>query len=147
MCSFKTLGSTHSIYCYSHPPVVKTSAYDGQFLEYKLPVSDADDQPLVFQLADPFTDAALSAAGVFRWRAVSNAPSLVNHESFSVSVRHQCGLPVLLRLHVDVLPCPCGNGGICRPFTDIHHSGSHIHPKFSIHLNLINVNSFYYILL
>ena len=108
----------------SHPPAVptqlKTTAYDGQLLEYHLPVSDADGQPLLFQLADPFTDAMVSTLGVFRWRAVSNAPSVLNHESFSISVRHECGVPALVRLRIDVFPCPCGNGGICQPFGDIH---------------------------
>ena len=111
----------------SNPPAIptqlKTAAYDGQFLEYNLPVSEVDGDPLLFQLADPFTDAMVSTAGVFRWRAVSNAPSVLNHETFSISVRHECGPPVLLRLRIDVFPCPCGNGGICQPFDDVHQLG------------------------
>ena len=50
----------------NNPPVVlapqlKTTAYDGQLLEYNLPVSDPDGDPLHFKVTDPFSDAQVSS--------------------------------------------------------------------------------------
>lgn len=92
-------------------PRLKTTAYEGQLLEYLIPAVDTD--PLHFRLGDPLSDAKITKTGIFRWKAVSNALSPVNHETFALTVSDSCHPPVHFHLHVDVLPCPCLNGGSC----------------------------------
>ena len=53
------------------------------------------------------------SGNVFQWKAASNGLSPVNHEIFSLSVSDPCNPAVHFQLHVDVLPCPCLNGGSC----------------------------------
>lgn len=67
---------------------------------------------------------------LFRWKAVSNGLSPVNHEVFSLSVSDPCHPAVHFQLHVDVLPCPCLNGGSCA--VQYHH-GQHDWSSNQIH--------------
>lgn len=116
----------------NQPPVVsnrlKTTAYDGQMLEYVIHATDID--PLHFRLVDPLSDAQVTKEGVFRWKAVSNALSPFNHETFALTVSDQCNHPVHFHLHVDVLPCPCLNGGACRNPPDDFITSNQIDPTY-----------------
>ncbi|XP_045033419.1 von Willebrand factor D and EGF domain-containing protein isoform X2 [Daphnia magna] len=117
------------------PPVVsnrlKTTAYDGQVLEYFIHAVDQD--PLHFGLVDPLSDAQVTPEGIFRWKAVSNALSPFNHENFALTVSDQCNHPVHFHLHVDVLPCPCLNGGTCRNPPDDFITSNQIDPTYRCH--------------
>lgn len=91
---------------------LKASVYDGQLLEYVVAVID-DDAGVKFKLMEPLSDAKVSVDGVFRWTAVSNALTS-NHEAFWIQVSDDCHPPVDVKLVVEVLPCPCLNGGVCK---------------------------------
>ena len=117
----------------NQPPVVparlKTTAYDGQMLEYSIPAMDED--LLHFKLTDPLSDAQVSKEGIFRWKAVSNALSPINHETFALTVSDSCNPAVHFHLYVDVLPCPCLNGGSCRNQPDEFITSNQIdHPTY-----------------
>ena len=119
----------------NQPPVVsnrlKTTAYDGQMLEYVIHATDQD--PLQFRLVDPLSDAQVTKEGVFHWKAVSNALSPFNHETFALTVSDQCNHPIHFHLHVDVLPCPCLNGGACRNPPDDFIISNQIDPTYRCH--------------
>lgn len=119
----------------NRPPVVsarlKTTAYDGQMLEYVIPALDEDE--LSFRLTDPLSDAKVTKEGIFRWKAVSNALSPINHETFALTVSDSCHSPVHFHLHVDVLPCPCRNGGFCRNRPDDFITSNQIDQNYHCH--------------
>lgn len=98
------------------PTRIKASIYEGQMLEFNIPVED-DDQ-LIFTLQDTFTGAQVTRAGMFHWFAVSNSLLPSNHEIFSLSVSDRCHSPVQFQIHVQVLNCPCLNGGLCQNYSN-----------------------------
>lgn len=91
---------------------LKTSVYDGQLLEKVISVID-DDPDIHFKLMEPLTDAKITSDGVFRWTAVSNALTS-NQEVFAIQIYDDCHPPMDVKLQVEVLPCPCLNGGVCK---------------------------------
>ena len=99
---------------------IATSIYKGQMLEFHIPVEDDDQR--TFKLEDTFTDAQVTKTGVFRWLAVSNSLLPSNHEIFSLSVSDRCHSPVPFQIHVQVLNCPCLNGGLCQNNSNETHT-------------------------
>lgn len=103
--------------------LVKTVAYQGQLLEYVIPADDPEGDPLTFRITDPLTDAQISSdRGLFTWKAVSNGLSPANYEIFRLSVSDPCHPAIHFQVQVDVLPCPCLNGGSCLMSQDLTNS-------------------------
>ena len=108
---------------------LKTVIYDGQLLEYSIPASDPEGDPLHFRLAEPQSDARITSDGLLRWRAVSNALTFITHEIFHVLISDACNPPVSIHIQVDVFPCPCDNGGSCQ--TSASHLTSNRIPSYN----------------
>lgn len=99
---------------------LKATVYIGQMLEFVIPI-ETDEDKLTFAIEDNPTDAKVTQDRVFHWLAVDTTfnSSLMKwpfkkKEIFSLSVSDRCHPPVKFQLHVEILDCPCLNGGSCH---------------------------------
>ena len=97
------------------PPIITTPlkryALLGEDLQLQLKGKDPESRPFAISLLNGSpSDARITQNQVLLW-----TPSTMNSTEFFFKATDECNASSTVNLTIDILTCPCANGGVCIP--------------------------------